>query len=103
MRILRLCSVFEPPRAVLMGRGARFDPIGGMQNHTACLTRALDARGAAQDVVTTRPPGARRDEALGARTRVHRVGLPVRALRQGYALPAARLVHGLARDADLVH
>ncbi len=59
-RVIRLCSVFEPPPASLNGRGIRFDPIGGMQNHTAALTRALDALGVEQDVVTTRPPGAPR-------------------------------------------
>jgi hypothetical protein len=39
MRVLRLCSVFEAPEAALDGRGVRFDPVGGMQNHTAQLMR----------------------------------------------------------------
>jgi len=44
MRVLRLCSVYEaPPEAFT--RSAGFDPIGGMQVHTARLTEALDARG----------------------------------------------------------
>ena len=37
MRVLRLCSVFEP--VALSGRSARYDAIGGMQNHTAELSR----------------------------------------------------------------
>src|SRR5215210_5029470 len=44
IRVLRLCSVFEPPPSALVGRGVKFDPIGGMQNHTAELTRARPAR-----------------------------------------------------------
>jgi glycogen synthase len=103
MRVVRLCSVFEPPPEVLTGRGVRFDPIGGMQNHTACLTRALDARGVIHDVVTTRPPGAPARQRLGDRATVHRVGLPVRPLRQLYSVPAAPLVASLARGATLVH
>jgi 2-deoxystreptamine N-acetyl-D-glucosaminyltransferase/2-deoxystreptamine glucosyltransferase len=102
-RVLRLCSVFEPPPEVLRGRGRAFDPIGGMQNHTACLTRALDVLGVTQDVVTTRPPGARRQHALGEQATVHRVGLPVRAARQGWAPGALRLAHRLGAHADLVH
>ena len=35
MRVLRLCSVFEP--AALSGRSAGYDAIGGMHNHTAEL------------------------------------------------------------------
>ena len=58
IRVLRLCSVFEPPPSALVGKGVKFDPIGGMQNHTAELTRALDRRGVVQTVVTTRPPTA---------------------------------------------
>jgi len=103
MRVVRLCSVFEPPPEVLSGRGVRFDPIGGMQTHTACLTRALDARGVTHDVVTTRPPGAPAHQRLGDRATVHRVGLPLRPLRQLYSLPAAPLVARLARRASVVH
>ena len=57
VHVLRLCSVFEP--LSVDGRSARFDPIGGMQNHTATLTRCLDARGLAQTVVTSRLAGRR--------------------------------------------
>ena len=102
-RVLRLCSVFEPPAGSLSGRGVRFDPIGGMQNHTASLTRALDALGVAQDVVTTRPPGAPARQRLGQRATVHRLGLPVPAMRQLYSVPAAVLVDRLARHAQLLH
>ena len=65
LRVLRLCSVFEPPASAIEGKGARFDPIGGMQNHTAELTRALDRRGVLQTVVTTRPPTAPLLQRLG--------------------------------------
>ncbi len=50
IRVLRLCSVFEPPPSALVGKGVKFDPIGGMQNHTAELTRALDRRGVVRQV-----------------------------------------------------
>src|SRR3712207_7281378 len=56
LHVLRLCSVFEPPDAALTGDGVRFDPIGGMQNHTAQLSRALALRGVRQTVLTARPP-----------------------------------------------
>ncbi len=102
-RVLRLCSVFEPPLGSLTGRGVRFDPIGGMQNHTASLTRALDALGVVQDVVTTRPPGAPARHRLGQRANVHRLGLPVPAMRQLYCLPAAARIDRLARRAHLLH
>lgn len=103
MRVLRLCSVFQPPPTALRGRGARFDPIGGMQTHTHELSRALDRLGVEQTIVTTRPPTAARDEALGAHGRVIRLGLPIRHFRQLYSWPAARLLPGLAADVDLVH
>jgi len=44
-----LLSVRATPSA-LVGKGVRFDPIGGVQNHTAELTRALDRRGVVQTV-----------------------------------------------------
>ncbi|HEY0128163.1 MAG TPA: hypothetical protein VGB40_03255, partial [Rubrobacteraceae bacterium] len=78
LRVLRLCSVFEPPTSAVSGRGVKFDPIGGMQNHTAELTRALDRRGVVQTVLTTRPPTAPLSERLGDHARVIRLGLPVR-------------------------
>ena len=103
MRVIRLCSVFEPPASAVTGRGARFDPIGGMQNHTAELTRALDRRGVVQTVVTTRPPTAPHLERIGDHTRVIRLGLLVRHFRQLYGIQAAVITPILASRADLVH
>ena len=103
IRVLRLCSVFEPPPSALVGKGVKFDPIGGMQNHTAELTRALDRRGVAQTVVTTRPPTAPHFQRLGGNARVIRLGLPVRRFRQLYGLQAAIVAPVLASRADLVH
>jgi glycogen synthase len=103
MRVLRLCSVFQPPPTALTGRGARFDPIGGMQTHTYELSRALDLLGIQQTIVTTRPPTAPREEALGTYGRVIRLGLPISRFRQLYSWPAARLVPKLAADTDMIH
>ncbi|HEV2743699.1 MAG TPA: glycosyltransferase, partial [Rubrobacter sp.] len=103
IRVLRLCSVFEPPPSALVGRGVKFDPIGGMQNHTAELTRALDRRGVLQTVLTTRPPTAPHFQRLGEHARVIRLGLPVRRFRQLYAPQAAVLAPILAAQADVVH
>lgn len=103
MRVLRLCSVFEPPPSALVGKGVRFDPIGGMQNHAAELTRALDRRGVIQTVVTTRPPTAPLFERFGDHSHVIRLGLPVRRFRQLYGLQACVIVPILASRADLVH
>src|SRR5215213_4857141 len=103
IRVLRLCSVFEPPPSALVGKGVRFDPIGGMQNHTAELTRALDRRGVVQTVLTTRPPTAPRFQDLGDHARVIRVGLPVRRFRQLYGPQAAILAPIVAARADVVH
>jgi glycogen(starch) synthase len=100
---LRLCSVFEPPPSALVGRGVKFDPIGGMQNHTAELTRALDRRGVVQTVLTTRPPTAPYFQRFGEHTRVIRVGLPLRRFRQLYALQATIIAPILALRADVVH
>jgi glycogen synthase len=103
IRVLRLCSVFEPPPSALVGKGVRFDPIGGMQNHTAELTRALDRRGIVQTVLTTRPPTAQYFQRLGDHARVIRLGLPIRRFRQLYAPQAAIIAPILAARADLVH
>lgn len=59
LKVLRVCSVFEPPDSALTGRGVLFDPVGGMQSHTGQLTRALDHRGVRHAVVTHRPPAHR--------------------------------------------
>ena len=111
LHVLRLCSVFEPPAAardgsVLPGqldrRAAGFDPIGGMQNHTASLTRCLDQHGIRQTVVTSRLAAPRGSRLLGTAT-VHRTGVPLRRFRQLWALTALPVVLGAARDVDLVH
>src|SRR5215211_6329433 len=103
IRVLRLCSVFEPPPSALIGKGVRFDPIGGMQNHTAELTRALDRRGVVQTVLTTRPPTAPYFQRLGDHARVIRLGLPIRRFRQLYAPQAAIIAPILAARSDVVH
>jgi glycogen(starch) synthase len=103
LRVLRLCSVFEPPGAVLARPSERSDPIGGMQNHTGALTRALDRLGVVQTVVTARPEGAPAEEPFARHGTVFRVGTPGRRPRQLYSVPASRLVPALARDADLLH
>jgi glycogen synthase len=103
IRVLRLCSVFEPPPSALIGKGVRFDPIGGMQNHTAELTRALDRRGVVQTVLTTRPPTAPYFQRLGNHARLIRVGIPLRLFRQLYGPQAAILAPILAARADVVH
>jgi glycosyltransferase involved in cell wall biosynthesis len=103
MHVLRLCSVYEPPASALTGRGVDFDPIGGMQNHTAQLSRGLDRLGVRQTVVTTRPPTAPAEESLGRHGRVLRLGLPLPVCRQFYGPAAWRLLPRLTHDADLVH
>jgi glycogen(starch) synthase len=111
--VLRLCSVFEPVayavhRGGLPGeidhRAARFDPIGGMQNHTGTLTRCLDAQGYRQTVLTSRLTGPRGTTRLGRAASVHRAGLPIPHLRQLWALAAlpAALRRG-DRPVDVVH
>src|SRR5215213_4182300 len=103
IRVLRLCSVFEAPPSALVGKGVKYDPLGGMQNHTAELTRVLDRRGIVQTVLTTRPPTALYFQRLGGHARVIRVGLPVRHFRQLYAPQAAIIAPILAARSDVVH
>ena len=101
VRVLRLCSVYEaPPEA--FRRSVGFDAIGGMQVHTARLTEALDARGVGQTVITAYRPGAERVQLAGVRSRVVRVGLPIRRFRQLYGLAAVREIAASGR-VDLVH
>ena len=108
LHVLRLCSVFEPAPAddpAAAGLTARFDPIGGMQNHTAALTRCLDAQGHRQTVLTSRLAGPRSATRVGRSAVVHRGGLPVARLRQLWALtalPRALRTQGRA-PVDLVH
>jgi glycosyltransferase involved in cell wall biosynthesis len=115
VHVLRLCSVFEPatgagwpgggPRRELDARTARFDPIGGMQNHAAALTRSLDAQAVRQTVVTSRLAAPRSTTRLGRAAEVHRTGLPVAWLRQVWALGALPRVlrRRSAATVDVVH
>jgi glycosyltransferase involved in cell wall biosynthesis len=103
LRVLRLCSVFEPPASALSGRGALADPVGGMQEHTGSLTRELQRRGLSQVVLTARPPTAPWVEHPASGVTVLRVGLPVRKPRRLYSVPAALLAPWLGRRADVVH
>ena len=101
--VLRLCSVFEPPpEALARADAAAYDPIGGMQNHTAELTRGLDGLGVRQHVVTSRLGAARSRSRLGAAATVVRTGVPMRAVRQLWAADAVREVARLGGLA-LVH
>jgi glycogen synthase len=102
MQVLRLCSVFALPPGANLERAAGFDPLGGMQNHTAELTRALDAKGVRQTVITAFRPGAPALERTGS-TEIHRLGLPLRRLRQLYSVAALPLVAKSARRADVIH
>jgi 2-deoxystreptamine N-acetyl-D-glucosaminyltransferase/2-deoxystreptamine glucosyltransferase len=100
LRVLRLCSVFEPRE--LSPAWVAYDPIGGMQNHVAELTRCLDRLGVAQLVVTSRLAGPADSVRFGAHSRVIRTGLRVPVLRQGWAALAVRHVLGGGR-VELVH
>jgi glycogen synthase len=106
MHVLRLTSVFEPEAAAFDGDAARFDPIGGMQNHTAALTRCLDDLGLRQTVLTSRLAARSGTTRLGTHAVVRRSGLRIPRLRQLWALCA--LPHALVpgrgrRRVDLVH
>src|SRR5215213_291616 len=102
LRVLRVCSVFEAPPASLTPRAVSFDPIGGMQNHTGQLTRALVELGVRQVIVTSRPPGAARcSRSRSVRVLRHGVHLPW--ARQLWAPLAATAALREARGADLVH
>ncbi|MBA2463747.1 MAG: glycosyltransferase [Nocardioidaceae bacterium] len=103
MHVLRLCSVFEPDAVVLDGRAARFDPIGGMQNHTAALSRCLDRLAIRQTVITARLSGRRGTTRLGRLGSVRRVGVPIIRLRQLWALSAVPHVLRTQHPVDLVH
>ncbi len=103
--VLRLCSVFEPPpEALARPDAAAYDPIGGMQNHTAELTRGLDRLGVRQQVLTSRLGAARSQTRLGHAATVVRTGAPLRLVRQLWAVDAARrLVRTPVADLGLVH
>ncbi|MEP6462921.1 MAG: glycosyltransferase family 4 protein [Frankiaceae bacterium] len=103
MRVLRLCTVFEAPDAVIARGGSRFDAIGGMQTHTAALSRALDRLGIHQEIITTRPPGAPRRATFGANGEVVRLGIPVPVFRQLYTAAATSYLGQVHSGFDLVH
>jgi glycogen(starch) synthase len=86
--VLRLASVFEVSPEDLHPGAARFDPVGGMQTHTAALTRALDRLGLGQTVVTSRLSGRPVRRLLEEHSLLVRVGLPVSHWRQLWALSA---------------
>jgi glycogen(starch) synthase len=101
--VLRLCSVFEPPpEALARPDAAAYDPIGGMQNHTAELTRGLDRLGVRQQVLTSRLGAPRSRSRLGRAATVVRTGAPLRGARQLWAADAVRDVLRL-RGLGLVH
>lgn len=103
LHVLRLCSSFEPPTPALAPRFAAFNVVGGMQNHVANLTRALDRQGVAQTVLTSRAPTAPLAQRIGERGLVLRPGLAVARARGVYALGAAVIAPVVARRADVVH
>src|SRR5919201_5823759 len=87
LRVLRVCSVFEP--AALNPASVRYDAIGGMQNHTAELSRCLDRMGVRQLVLTSRMDGPAGAAGFGRYARVMRTGVRVPFARQGWAVAAA--------------
>jgi len=98
MHVVRLTSVFE----CATPQQGRFDAVGGMQVHTASLTRAFDSLGARQTVITAYRPEEPRRERIGELAVVYRVGAPIGAMRQGWASPA--LGRALAASTvDIVH
>jgi len=101
--VLRLCSVFEPEATHFDDDAARFDPIGGMQNHTAALSRCLDALGVQQTVLTARLAASRGVSPLGERGTVRRVGVRSSRLRQLWGVCALRRVLAPPRPVELVH
>jgi glycogen synthase len=103
VHVLRLCSVYEPEATNFDEAAARFDPIGGMQNHTGALSRCLDALGIRQTVLTARlgaKPGVSR---LGHEGMVRRVGLRTTRFRQLWGACALPHVLRPSRPVDLVH
>ena len=103
--VLRLCSVFEPRGRCARGDAARYDPIGGMQNHTAELTRGLDRLGVRQHVLTSRLGGRAARARLGRAATVVRTGAP-HARRPGSSGRLARCPRAVRRrrgPVGLVH
>jgi hypothetical protein len=81
MRVLRLCSVFEP--ASLSERSARYDAIGGMQDHAAELSRQLGRMGARRLVLTPWLDGPAVRTGFGRQGQVVRTGVDTPLTRQG--------------------
>ncbi len=101
LRVLRLCSVFEPAR--LNPGAARYDAIGGMQNHTAELSRCLDRLGIRQLVLTSRLDGPAGRTEFGRYGQVMRTGVHIPVARQAWALPAVRFALADRGVVGLVH
>jgi 2-deoxystreptamine N-acetyl-D-glucosaminyltransferase/2-deoxystreptamine glucosyltransferase len=101
LRVLRLCSVFEP--AALTAGAARYDAIGGMQNHTAELTRCLDRMEVRQVVITSRLDGPAGRASFGRHGQVVRTGLHIPVARQAWAAAATRDVLGDRGGFSVVH
>jgi glycogen synthase len=102
LKVLRLCTSFMPPAKSLKGTNGRCDPVGGMQNHTFELTKALDRLGVEQIVVTTRLPNTAARQKIGSRSQIIRLGIPINRLRQLYGVPAAGVLTTIGPVA-LVH
>jgi glycogen(starch) synthase len=103
LHVLRLCSVFESDAADLGPGAAEYDPVGGMQNHTAALSRCLDDRGVRQTIVTSRLAGRAGRTPLGRHGSVVRVGVAVPWLRQLWGVGALRHVLRPTAPVDVVH
>ncbi|MEV5710311.1 glycosyltransferase family 4 protein [Actinoallomurus sp. NPDC052274] len=99
--VLRFTSVFEP--LCLSPDWAAYDPIGGMQTHTAELTRCLDRMGIRQTVFTSRLAGPAGRRRYGSGAVVVRTGLRVPVLRQVWAPSALARALGPQSAADVVH
>lgn len=102
MHVLRLCSVFEVPSHSDLEKLAGFDPIGGMQNHTGELTRALATRSVQQTVITAYRPGVEK-RVRSPHLDIRRVGIRIRRFRQLYGCAAVRHIAALARHSEIVH
>jgi glycogen synthase len=103
VHVLRLCSVYEPEATHFDEAAARFDPIGGMQNHTAALSRCLDGLGIRQTVLTARLGARAGVSRLGEGGIVRRVGLRTTRFRQLWGLSALPHVLRPGSPIGLVH
>lgn len=101
INVLRFTSVFEP--ADLAPEWVAYDPIGGMQTHTAELTRCLDRRGLRQTVFTSRLAGPAGFTRYGKHAVVVRTGLRLPMLRQLWAPPALLGSLHMPGRIDVVH